>query len=44
VLALGGEPDGSPTLLEQVNPETGEGFSLGYFIVDDSLLVRCTVS
>jgi hypothetical protein len=38
VLALGGEPDGSPTLLEQVNPETGEGFSLGYFIVDDSLL------
>jgi hypothetical protein len=39
VLTLGPGPDGFPTPIEQVNAATGVGVSIGFFVVDDAILV-----
>jgi len=39
VLTLGPGPDGFPTPIEQVNAATGVGISIGFFVVDDAILV-----
>jgi hypothetical protein len=38
-LTLGSGPDGFPTPIEQVNAATGVGVSIGFFVVDDAILV-----
>jgi hypothetical protein len=39
VLTLGPGPDGFPAPIEQVNAATGVGISIGFFVVDDAILV-----